>query len=216
MRNDPLPAGHDHSWFQRAACDAGAIQKLGTCLPPKHRPQFVPFAWPVLKIPSSSAKLNPNLAAAVEREHRELLQLDSRTDADISSPHQNMAAPILRYLMPSLARRPAMPSIAAKATVPVIPRSFSTTPSPQATLNQVLKVRLHVHRPLAPHYTCQNAHADTPLPHRNAALVSARATPSPLPWPTPCVRNRKASASRSESHGPRSPTQASEKRRVCV
>ncbi|KAI1855825.1 hypothetical protein JX265_012088 [Neoarthrinium moseri] len=52
-----------------------------------------------------------------------------------------MAAPILRYLMPTLARRPAVPSIASKmaASLPAVPRSFSTTPSPQTTLNQALR-----------------------------------------------------------------------------
>ncbi|KAI1073770.1 ribosomal protein S12 [Whalleya microplaca] len=46
-----------------------------------------------------------------------------------------MAAPIFRYLWPSLARRPAIPT--ALPQLPV--RAFSTTPAPQATLNQVLR-----------------------------------------------------------------------------
>ncbi|KAI0132378.1 hypothetical protein BJ170DRAFT_613705 [Xylariales sp. AK1849] len=48
-----------------------------------------------------------------------------------------MTASILRYLMPSLASRPAVPMFASKVSSS-IPRSFSTTPAPQATLNQVL------------------------------------------------------------------------------
>ncbi|ETS82841.1 37S ribosomal protein S12 [Pestalotiopsis fici W106-1] len=50
-----------------------------------------------------------------------------------------MSASILRYLMPSLARRPAVAPVPVKATWSSIPRSFSTTPSPQATLNQVMR-----------------------------------------------------------------------------
>ncbi|KAH9897139.1 ribosomal protein S12 [Xylariomycetidae sp. FL2044] len=50
-----------------------------------------------------------------------------------------MAAPMLRYLWPSLARRTAaaIPNVSSK--IATTSRAFSTTPSVNATLNQVLR-----------------------------------------------------------------------------
>ncbi|KAH6658964.1 30S ribosomal protein S12 [Truncatella angustata] len=87
-----------------------------------------------------------------------------------------MAAPILRYLMPSLARRPAMPSIAIKKTAtaaPITPRSFSTTPTPQATLNQVLQKCRTGKR--ARHHTSP-ALADTQCPQQKGVCLKVGIT----------------------------------------
>ncbi|KAK6066300.1 ribosomal protein S12 [Seiridium cupressi] len=89
-------------------------------------------------------------------------------NAKISSP-PIMSAPMLRYLMPSLARRPAMPSIAAKASF-ITPRSFSTTPSPQATLNQKCRTGKRARHAVSP------ALADTDCPQQKGVCLKVGIT----------------------------------------
>ncbi|KAK8118482.1 mitochondrial 37S ribosomal protein uS12m [Apiospora kogelbergensis] len=52
-----------------------------------------------------------------------------------------MATPFFRYLMPTLARRPATmtPSVASKMLTTTTMRSFSSTPAPQATIMQAIR-----------------------------------------------------------------------------
>lgn len=84
--------------------------------------------------------------------HRDILSRfelwNSSTRLPIPPEFNTMAAPMLRHLWPSLARRPAIPSTMFKIPLatPLSSRTFSTTPAPNATLNQVLRVRSS-HRP---------------------------------------------------------------------
>jgi hypothetical protein len=135
-----------------------------------------------------------------------------------------MPVPMLRYLMPTLARRVVMPSFAPKTVAAMLPpRAFSTTPSPQLTLNQAMKASLSLPLPytrypgsrLFDRRTAVLTDRSSPL-YRKSAPASARATPSRRPSPTRGRRNRRACASRWAWLSPRSPTRASARRRVCV
>lgn len=94
-----------------------------------------------------------------------------------------MATAFLRNLVlrPAVRPPPAMPTLA-----PIAARAFSTTPSPNATLNQVLRVRSPTVTPAPPRPPVSPREEKSMLTtalrirhNRDAANSSARATPSP-------------------------------------
>ncbi|RYP65734.1 hypothetical protein DL769_006228 [Monosporascus sp. CRB-8-3] len=81
-----------------------------------------------------------------------------------------MAAPLLRSLWPSLTRRPAT-TTTALARLPT--RSFSTTPSPQATLNQVLR---GCRKPQRARHAVSPALAETRCPQQKGVCLKVGIT----------------------------------------
>ncbi|KAI8632133.1 ribosomal protein S12 [Xylariaceae sp. FL1651] len=83
-----------------------------------------------------------------------------------------MAAPILRYLWPSLARRPAM-TISTTLSSQLTSRAFSTTPAPNATLNQVLR---GTRKPQRARHAVSPALSDTRCPQQKGVCLKVGIT----------------------------------------
>ncbi|KAI1326226.1 ribosomal protein S12 [Xylariaceae sp. FL0255] len=86
-----------------------------------------------------------------------------------------MAAPMLRYLWPTLARRPAMtvPKTSSVSSQLALRAAFSTTPAPNATLMQVLR---GCRKPQRARHAVSPALSDTLCPQQKGVCLKVGIT----------------------------------------
>lgn len=139
-------------------------------------------------------------------------------------PPANMATSLFRFLWPSIARQPAIISTSIPTKLPSI-RTFATTPSPNATLNQVLRVRslspshstYHIPRNISIHDSLPPSTPTYPIPSPNGKDLTNQSSRTKLNHQTPpCLRNAVNPSAPATPSPPLYPTCSARSRRACA